>query len=186
MKFYISDTHFGHANIIEYCKRPFTGTLEMEYALIQAWNRKVAVNDEVWFLGDFTFHKERDKGHVLDIFNQLNGSKHMVIGNHDPQWVRDMFLSVHDIKEVRDTYHIHDKDVEMRIVLCHYPMLSWNRDTWGALHFYGHVHNNPGFSHPNPKAYNLCVEMNDYEPQTLEEIMARNNAPSVRNESNLA
>ena len=35
--------------------------------------------------------------------------------------------------------------LNIHIVLCHYPMLSWNRRVHGSFHLYGHVHGrNPG------------------------------------------
>ncbi len=51
-KWFISDTHFSHANIIPYCKRPFKTVTENKL-LIENWNSHVNPDDTVIFLGDF-------------------------------------------------------------------------------------------------------------------------------------
>lgn len=53
--FFTSDTHFGHANIIRFCKRPFENVEEMNEALIENWNKVVSDDDTVFHLGDFAF-----------------------------------------------------------------------------------------------------------------------------------
>ena len=58
--FIISDTHFGHTNVIKYCNRPFKDIEEMDKTLIKNWNETVSNKDVVIHLGDFAFcSKER-------------------------------------------------------------------------------------------------------------------------------
>ena len=52
---FTSDTHFGHNNIIKFCKRPWKTTEEMNEALIERWNSVVKPDDIVFHLGDFAF-----------------------------------------------------------------------------------------------------------------------------------
>ena len=134
--FYISDTHFGHANIIHFDGRPFKDTLEMEQTLIKNWNEKVTKEDVVYILGDFCWSKE--KSEWLKILDQLNGSKYLIRGNHDlknpPAAVKNKFRQITDYKEITDN--------GKRIIMSHYPILfyrsSYNEGTW---HFCGHTHN---------------------------------------------
>ena len=49
-RFWTSDLHLGHANIIRYCRRPFADVDAMNEALIERWNDTVADGDEVWVL----------------------------------------------------------------------------------------------------------------------------------------
>ena len=55
MIYVISDTHFSHNNIIEYCDRPYKNTLEMNQDIIKKWNSVVTENDIVFHLGDVGF-----------------------------------------------------------------------------------------------------------------------------------
>ena len=70
--FFTADTHFGHANIIKYCHRPFATVEEMDEALVRNWNAVVSPDATVFHLGDFALDsKERWK----ELFERLNGKE---------------------------------------------------------------------------------------------------------------
>ena len=78
--FLTSDTHFGHARILELCNRPFSSTEEMNEALITNYNKVVSPMDTVYHLGDVAMGKIAES---LPLLNRMNGAKILVLGNHD-------------------------------------------------------------------------------------------------------
>jgi calcineurin-like phosphoesterase family protein len=98
MRFFTSDTHFGHANIIKYCDRPFKhadgspNVPHMNEALIENWNSVVHDGDVVYHLGDVALGPSDQWDRVL---SRLNGYKILVIGNHDR-----LFDGAYDAKHI--------------------------------------------------------------------------------------
>lgn len=80
MNRYISDLHFGHANILKFDNRPFRNTEEMETSLIENWNNTVLAGDTTYILGDFCWGKEPEWKRIVPL---LNGNKVLIRGNHD-------------------------------------------------------------------------------------------------------
>lgn len=72
--FFTADTHFGHANIIRYTKRPFETVAEMDATLVSNWNATVGPDDDVWHLGDVAHGTQRAEA----ILPRLNGRKHLI------------------------------------------------------------------------------------------------------------
>jgi calcineurin-like phosphoesterase family protein len=68
--------------VIKYCDRPYSSVEEMNEALIYNWNSRVQPGDSVTVLGDFSLSASA----VPDYLNRLNGSKRLVVGNHDRCW----------------------------------------------------------------------------------------------------
>ena len=93
----ISDTHWHHKNIIEYCNRPFSSVEEMDNTMIKKWNSVVGKDDIVWHLGDFAMGT---KEQITQIVEQLNGRIYLILGNHDNhtmKWYYDCgFAKVYD------------------------------------------------------------------------------------------
>jgi calcineurin-like phosphoesterase family protein len=131
---FTSDLHFGHKNIIKYTNRPFNSVEEMNESLIQTFNDKVDKDDTVYCLGDFAFMHAND---LRDILSRLNGNIHLIYGNHDKVIrsnvdIQKQFASVGEYKEVTiDKQHI---------VMCHYPMVIWNRKHHNSWMLHGHCH----------------------------------------------
>jgi len=80
MRYFTSDTHFGHTNIIKYCNRPFKDAGEMDRFIITEWNKIVTPDDTVYHMGDVAFTSPERLKHILA---NLNGYKILVLGNHD-------------------------------------------------------------------------------------------------------
>lgn len=106
MNYFTSDLHLGHRNIIRLCNRPFATIEEMDETLIRNWNAKVTNGDTVYILGDLLFRNEKPAEEYL---KQLKGKKHLIIGNHDRDWVKkcnleDFFESVNNLHFIMDEY----------------------------------------------------------------------------------
>jgi calcineurin-like phosphoesterase family protein len=171
--FLTADTHFGHAGVIEHVGRPFADVAAMDEALVSLWNAVVGRRDTVWFLGDFALGP---KGTAARVFRRLNGSVHLVRGNHDgDDVVRSCpWASVHDMASQRVD--------GVRLVLSHYPMLSWpgsahNRDGQvRSLMCHGHVHgtpSNPRVPYLDPCRADVGVDMRTYAPVAAEALVAQ-------------
>lgn len=130
-KWYTSDFHFFHHNIIRYCDRPFADVDQMHRTIIDNMNSRVQKNDELFILGDVSFYGGEK---TRDLLKQINGRKHFIIGNHDAKNLKNWsgWASANHYLEV--------KDKGQKIVLMHYPIESWNKMAHGAIHLHGHRH----------------------------------------------
>lgn len=153
--FIISDTHFGHANIIKYCNRPFADVEQMDKALIKNWNSVVSNSDMVIHLGDVGLG---NKQYVKNILSQLNGRKILIKGNHD-NW-SDEFYKEAGFEYV-SRYPIIWNNFFM---LSHAPLqLS---ETTPYFNYYGHVHNDEKYRDAATSKC-VCVERIGYTPLSL-------------------
>lgn len=78
-RFWTSDLHFGHANIIKYCKRPYTDVDEMNKDITRVWNETIKPEDTVYVIGDFSLSAKLS----TQVLPLLNGTKILIVGNHD-------------------------------------------------------------------------------------------------------
>ena len=176
MIFYTADTHFGHANIIRFCDRPFSSVEEMDRIMIENWNNRMQAEDTVFIVGDFAYRSSRS---VVQILKQLNGHKHLITGNHDHSWLQNenvekLFESISHMDIINDSGH--------RVILCHYPLMTWSGEKKGAYMVYGHIHNHTedlsfwSFIANNDHLLNAGVDINHFSPATLDELIKNNEA----------
>jgi calcineurin-like phosphoesterase family protein len=164
--FLISDTHFDHKNIIDYCNRPFrrankSRDLEsMNRTLVSNWNRAVGRNDVVFFLGDLVCGRgARTPGYWL---SRLNGRKIMIRGSHDQH-----------VHGTRNNYVLNYNG--MRFLLVHDPNYVKN---WSGWIIHGHKHTDDRgncptrypFINGHNKTINVNVELIGYKPVNLDYI----------------
>ena len=179
--FYVADTHFGHENIIRLCNRPFKNAEEMDEVLIQNWNSVVTDADTVYILGDLAFSKGEKK--PSDYLRELKGRKIMILGNHDydiskniRRYIDNRYLdSIHDYFELFEDIGSDRR----KVVLSHYPMVEWNGYFRNSIHLYGHIHNNVEnnaykIMRNIDNAYNVGVDIINYMPQRLEDVIKLN------------
>jgi calcineurin-like phosphoesterase family protein len=161
--FFISDTHFGHANIIKYSQRPFTSVEEMNEVMVQRWNTVVRPGDHVYHLGDVAFNRPS-----LQIVRRLVGKKRLILGNHDQERMQD-YAAVGFQK-------IMGARVFGGVLFTHYPVHPMSAgDNGNDLvkikgNAHGHIHER---SAPVGPYVNLSVEWTDYNPVSLEEVQSR-------------
>ena len=130
-----ADFHFQHANIIKYCKRPFSSLEEMDLVLIKNFNNKVKKDDLVYHIGDFCFKNspggkkgEGGLNRANYYRSKLNGNFIFIRGNHDCN---------NGVKTAIERIVINFGGY--RINLVHNPEhRSFNYE----LNIVGHVHNN--------------------------------------------
>lgn len=171
--FFSSDHHFGHAKIIEYCKRPFSSVEEMNEALIENHNRVVKPKDRAYFLGDLAFNYSEEE--LAKLMKRLNGDKVIVTGNHDRFKRLGDYIVCHRIAELRGpTWAPYNP------TLCHYPMLSWNASFHGTFQLHGHSHGGIPFD-PTVRRLDVGVDCFNYAPISWDEIVEKLKAvPSPR------
>ena len=178
--FFIADLHLGHANCIRFDNRPWESVEEMDMALIRRWNRKVRPEDHVYVLGDFAY---KNKTSVREYTDQLHGTIHLIRGNHDKrsEQYEECFFEVSDYKEIA----LKQGGIKYQLVLSHYFIPFYNGARGTAFMLHGHTHKGQDYQIEETikqeirdqgircEAYNVGCMWQNFEPQTIEEIIAR-------------
>lgn len=151
MRWFISDTHFGHKNVIEYSNRPFKSVKQMDDTMIARWNRNVKDGDEVYFLGDFGLV---GIDYLREVFQNLKGNKILIKGNHDGSVDKMRRIGFQAVVEEAMIY-IDGYEV----LLSHYPNLFENK----TLRLHGHIHEKGKPYFENGQMC-VCVELWNYTP----------------------
>lgn len=153
MKFWFTaDEHYGHANIIDYCSRPFDDVEEMDNTIIDRHNSVVLSNDIVIHAGDFTLAKKE----IAEKYIMCLNGKHVFLqGSHD------RFLP-------ENALMIWEKEIEgQQVVVCHYAMRTWRKSHYNSWQLFGHSH---GSLEPIGKQWDIGVDKNNFYPLSFEQI----------------
>lgn len=175
---FTADTHFNHARILDLADRPFDTVEAMNECLIENWNATVSPADTVWHLGDVGMG---DADRNLALVDKLNGTKHLVAGNHDPVWPGNRHAHRHQRE-----WLAHFASVQafarytvagQTVLLSHFPYTGDHgsvdrypefrlRDT-GLWLIHGHVHEQ---WRRRGRQLNVGVEVREYRPVSLDDL----------------
>lgn len=155
----IADTHFGHASVIEYDKRPFRSVEGMNEAIIRRWKHTVKDGDIVYHLGDFSLGLSRDQ--EANILSMLPGTKVLIRGNHDRTKAACRELGWDFVEEQaviryegQALYLVHDPaDVRH----------------WVGPVVHGHLHRASSVKN----RYCVSCNMTDYRPVSVKSVMGK-------------
>jgi calcineurin-like phosphoesterase family protein len=152
-----ADLHFHHANILTYCKRPFSSVEEMDSQLIKNINDLVDHNDILIDLGDVTCH-----GDPTSFLDQINCQTiYRTWGNHDNKKIakHPKTKYIADRIECKVMFGEHAQHV----VLDHYAMKAWNKSHYGSWQLYGHSHGGIP-DDPTQLSFDVGVDCHNYKP----------------------
>jgi calcineurin-like phosphoesterase family protein len=175
--FIASDHHFYHRNIVKFEKsRTKFGTFEgtnllsadldaMNQAIIDAHNSVVTPEDTTYFLGDFSWKPQKTK----QLLEQLNGTKILILGNHDDERTTKHFTAHHHYLELN--YQ------GTNLCLMHYPIAEWNRMHQGSIMIHGHVHGGPTVP---GRIFDCYIGGNNLAPYKLDDVIEKMKQLPVR------
>lgn len=159
---FISDTHFNHERFLSFNNddgqkiRPFSTVEEMDETMIDNWNSVVKDGDKVYHLGDFTMSPKK----VKQFADRLNGSKRLIIGNHDMLERNSQYYDAFKKIALWRLFKEHE------FIATHVP-LKKSQMRHAIVNAHGHIHDRKMKS---PIYFNCCVEHHSYTPIHIEVI----------------
>ena len=137
----------------------------MNQVLIKNWNNTVKKEDRIFVLGDFCL-SGKDK--IIEIGNQLNGRKTLILGNHDSASIKTYYEAGF---EMVSKYPIFLKG----FLLSHEPIPDCL-----FINIHGHIHNKSIeeidylYLDKMPELkelyYNVGVDTNNFKPVSFKDI----------------
>jgi len=139
MVYFTSDLHAHHNNVCSFTDRTWDSDNNINEC-VRIWNSRAKESDVIYHLGDFSFGGTSKFGEIKDMISRLNGKIHFILGNHDKEKI---FLALMELMPHKILSVSHYKEISFgkkKIVLCHYPILSWNNMQHGSIMLHGHLH----------------------------------------------
>ncbi len=202
-RFFTSDQHFGHANILKYETenrvnghgRTFKNVDLMDDFLVDKWNSVVKEKDEVFCIGDMCMKMML----LREILPFLNGRKILIVGNHDPFFKRAVNGRIDEARAIAIEVGFSDLHAELELTvpgiglvrLNHFPYAPPNlgdlqefekrylehrpKAKGESLLIHGHVHSEwqDAKYRGMPPMINVGVDMWELKPISEAEIVAK-------------
>ena len=156
----ISDTHFGHQNIVQFCQRP----ANHEVIMLSEWIRSVPEQHQILHLGDVFMGRQGNPRRWADVVSRLPGEKFLIKGNHDQN---------NNYLYDRAGFQVIDEFVHNGYAFTHRPATDLVGGEDWDINVHGHIHNN-GYGMDATLGYksyaNLSVEVTGFRPVQFGQI----------------
>ena len=156
---HISDLHLLHPAMALH--RGFKGVDEHDEFIIDRWNSVVNKRDVTWVHGDLSMERLD-----LSILSRLNGKIRAILGNHERvnmnSNIHEYVISMHSLVKIKHKKY-------GRIWLSHCPVHPIELDTRVEMNIHGHIHEK--YKIDDERYINVCVEVQDYTPKTLDQLI---------------
>ena len=176
MLYFTADPHFGHANIIRHCDRPFLNVAEMDETLLQNWFYP-GPEDDLYILGDLMYYCKTPQWYL----DRLHSARlHLIVGNHDRVWMSKVDNWQSHFVEVAPMVTLTLDGREL--LLCHDPEEALPLLNPHQTLVYGHIHNDTtlpvweSLLALGDRALNAGVDINGFRPVTFERMLKNNRA----------
>lgn len=135
MKYFISDLHFEHENVLIGLRREHFPTIEQwDEGMLAEIRSRVTKQDTLFILGDMVMD---DRKKLAKWRSRIVGDCWLIRGNHDPSI--EACQQIFGRTRVRDTFEAKLAG-EHKCFLSHYPHAYWPCSHRGSFHLYGHMH----------------------------------------------
>lgn len=190
MIYFLSDTHYNHANICygtskwddkEVTTRHFSSIIEMNNAIVSSINKYVSILDTLYFLGDWSFGGIEN---VYSFFSKLNCKNiYFIPGNHDKHIIQNklvpnigQILYMHDLFTILPSLTSITYD-HQKFILCHYPLEQWEDMNQGSIMLHGHCHGKLNNCELNTlyRRMDVGIDWLEFRPYSIIEIIIEMN-----------
>lgn len=173
-RWFSSDWHLFHSNIIGFSDMPFKDINEHDEALVTLHNERVKPEDHFYMLGDATLIRgsKANQERFISYAKKFNGHGRLFLGNHD-HFLADVYRQA-GFEKIFATW----RD-EQGVIYSHFPLHPSTLSTATAnVHGHIHTHDSPppavfttkgGIRYATPYI-NVCMEKINYHPISFEEL----------------
>ena len=164
---FIADLHLGHEFVAK--NRGFASIEQHDEHIIKQWNSVVQKRDLTYILGDVTMEKTDS----YPLLNRLNGTKKVVLGNHDrPAHVSELLKYVQCVSGI---------EKYKGIWLTHCPVHPMELEYRVPRNIHGHIHSKlvmtpvrlfgiTMFTRVDRRYHCVSCEQVNFQPKTLKEL----------------
>lgn len=169
-----SDWHFNHDREFIYSPRGFKSVTEMNEELVKRHNEVVHPDDEVYVLGDLMLGSDYEDG--IKLIQQMNGNKHIILGNHDS---RKRITAYTELMGIEPKFADIIQYRGYHFYLSHFPTITSNLEKESlkqcTICLYGHTHQQDNFYKDIPYIYHVGVDSHNCYPCNLDSIIEEMN-----------